>query len=56
MVSCRTAEGGAYIEVAADGANHEAGLVEAHDACGGIARGAADKVHAKELHVSHGAE
>ena len=42
--------GGAYVEEAADSADHEAGLVKAHDACGGIAGGAADEVHAKELH------
>ena len=35
---------GEYIEEAADSANHEAGLVEACDACGGIAGGAADEV------------
>ena len=29
--------GGAYVEEAADGANHEAGLVEACDTCKGIA-------------------
>ena len=56
MVSCGTVEGGAYVEEAADGANNEAGLVEAHDTRGGIAGGAADEVHAKELHVGHGAE
>ena len=49
-------EGGAYIEEAADGANHEAGLVEARDARRGIAGGAADEVRAEELHVGHGAE
>ena len=45
-----------YVEEAADGAEHEAGLVEACDACGGIARGAADEVRAEELHVGHGTE
>ena len=48
--------GGVYIEEAAGGANHEAGLVEACDTHRGIARGAADEVRAKELHVGHGAE
>ena len=48
--------GGAYVEEAADGANHEAGLVEACDTRGGTARGAADDVYAEELHVGHGAE
>ena len=48
--------GGGYVEEAADGADHEAGLVEACDARRGIARGAADEVHAEELHVCHGAE
>ena len=48
--------GGAYIEEAADGADHEAGLVEAHDACGGVARGTANEVRAEELHIGHGTE
>ena len=47
---------GAYVEEAADGADHEAGLVEARDACGGIAGGAADEVRAEELHIGHGKE
>ena len=49
---------GVYIEEAADGADHEAGLVEAHecDACEGVAGGTAEEVHAKELHVGHGEE
>ena len=48
--------GGAYIEEAADSANHEAGLVKARDARRGVAGGAATEVHAEELHVGHGAE
>ena len=56
MVSCGTVEGGVYVEEAADSANHEAGLVEAHDTHGGVAGGAADKVRAKELHIGHGTE
>ena len=48
--------GGAYIEEAADGANHEAGLVKARDTRGGIARGATDEVRAEDLHVGHSAE
>ena len=48
--------GGAYVEEAADGADHEAGLVEACDAHGGVAGGAADEVHAEELHIGHGEE
>ena len=57
MVSCRTGEGGgAYIEEAADSADHEAGLVKARDACEGIAGGTAEEVHAEELHVGHGEE
>ena len=48
--------GGAYVEEAADSADHEAGLVEACDACGGIAGGATDEVHVEELHIGHGEE
>ena len=48
--------GGVYIEEAADGADHEASLVEARDAHRGVAGGAADEVHAEELHVGHGEE
>ena len=42
MVSYRTTEGGGgvYIEEAADGANHEAGLVEACDTRRGVTGGA----------------
>ena len=45
-----------YVEEATDSAYHEAGLVKAHDTCEGVARGAAEEVHAKELHVGHGEE
>ena len=31
-------------------------MVEARDACEGVASGAAEEVHAKELHVGHGKE
>ena len=52
----RRGGGGAYVEEAADGADHEAGLVEARDAREGVASGATEEVCAKELHVGHGEE